>query len=252
MALIEAGFYALLLMCGALAIFSWIWAPLVYVNAIVLFAMLVLQVAAIPLNLNWSRNLYGRLLRRMSIFILFTVLIYAAHYYFGGLTRGGEEVRSFTDALYFSGTTWTTLGYGDITPNSAFRLATSIEALTGMLTISVFTAMVWLYCSDRLWPRSADNPAKLSLTVDPVLGGFREVETEETKRQQIERRQRIRLDPCKRCSQVPEIEKFYDIVGRLAPLPNFVVRCECGEFIRPSKNAYLAAVRWNRKCHRKL
>jgi Ion channel len=248
MALIEAAFYLLVLFSIALAVASR-WAPaLVYVNAIVLFAMLYLQIAAIPLNLNWSRNLYGRLLRRMFAFIVFTALVYATHYYFNGLTRSGEPVESFADALYFSFTTWTTLGYGDITASSALRLATSLEALTGMITIAVVTAMIWLYCQERLWRRSADSPQDaFTLRWEPVFGGFREIETDETARQREERRRKLRLNPCSRCRQTPTIEKFYDIIGRLAPLPNFVVICECGEHIRYSKNAYLAAHRWNRK-----
>lgn len=67
MALIEAAFYLLALCSIALALVSR-WSPaLVYVNAVVLFVMLYLQIAAIPLNLNWSRNLYGHLLRRMLL-----------------------------------------------------------------------------------------------------------------------------------------------------------------------------------------
>lgn len=156
-------------------------------------------------------------------------------------------MTSFADALYFSFTTWTTLGYGDIAAAPPMQLATSLEALTGMITIAVVTAMVWLYCQERLWPQSADAPQNLSLRLESVFGGFREIETEETLRQGEERRRKVKLHPCRSCGQVPTIEKFYDIVGRLAPLPNFVVSCPCGEHSRYSKNAYLAANRWNRK-----
>lgn len=40
---------------------------------------------------------------------------------------------SFSDAFYFSTTTITTLGYGDITPVGIFRLFVVIEVLMGLI-----------------------------------------------------------------------------------------------------------------------
>lgn len=247
MALLQVGFYLLAGIVILLALASRWLVYLAYVNAVLLLIMLYLQIASIPLSLNWSRNLYGPMLRRLFGFVLFTALIYAWHYYAAAMIHGGQVAISFTDALYFSFTTWTTLGYGDITTVPQLRLATSLEALTGLLTTAVLTSMVWLYCQERLWAQSADSRPGPPLRVEGVLGGFREIESEEVAREREERRRRLRLSRCSRCGGAPEIEKFYDIVGRLAPFPNFVVMCNCGEHTRYSKNAYLAAYRWNRR-----
>lgn len=247
MALIETSYYVLFVTSMALALASQWMIGLVYLNAIILFVMLYLQIAAIPLNLNWSRNLCGRLLRRMCGFVLFSVVIYATHYHFGGITRDGERVESFVEAVYFSFTTWTTLGYGDVTAVAPLRLATSLEALSGLLTTAVLTAFLWLYCSERLWSRSMDSPEERPLRLEGVLGGFREVESPEVAEETAERQRRLRLNPCRRCAAVPKTEKFYDIYGRLAPFANFVVMCSCGEHAKYSKNAYLAVHRWNRR-----
>lgn len=243
MALLEVGFYLLGATSVALVLASR-WTPfLVYANAAVLLVMLYVQIAAIPLNLNWSRNLYGHLLRRLFVFVFFTAGIYAGHYYVAQAVPG-----SYLDSLYFSFTTWTTLGYGDITVVPRLRLATSIEALTGLLTTAVLTSMVWLYCQERMWPKSADQREELTLQLDDTLGGFREVESEAVIRQKQDRQRRLRVHPCTSCGNLsPSIEKFFDIVGRLAPLPNFVVMCSCGEHSKYSKSAYLAVHRWNRQ-----
>ncbi len=46
---------------------------------------------------------------------------------------------SFTDAIYFSVITITTLGYGDITPNGTFmKLLVSIEAISGIAIFGIF------------------------------------------------------------------------------------------------------------------
>lgn len=247
MALLRVSFYLLGAIAVLLALASRWFVYLAYANAVILLVMLYLQIANIPLTLNWSRNLYGPLLRRLFGFVFFTALIYAAHYHGAGVIHHGQAVVSFADALYFSFTTWTTLGYGDMTTVPQLRLATSLEAVTGLLTAAVLTSMVWLYCQERLSRQSADERPKLSLRLDDALGGFREIESEEVARQREERSRRLRLTPCSRCGNMPEIEKFYDIVGRLAPFANFAVMCGCGEHTKYSKNAYLAAYRWNRK-----
>lgn len=53
------------------------------------------------------------------------------------------EIPNFETALYFSGSTYTTVGYGDITLTNAWRLLTSIEAMDGMLLLGWSTALLY-------------------------------------------------------------------------------------------------------------
>jgi hypothetical protein len=98
-------------------------------------------------------------------------VVYAIHYWKAGLLSADGVDTSFVSALYFSFTTWTTLGYGDFAASSELRLATSIEALTGLLTISVLTAVIWLHCQESLLPESIRernrkllNPEEVNMT----------------------------------------------------------------------------------------
>ena len=51
-------------------------------------------------------------------------------------------VLTFTDALYFSIVTYTTLGYGDITLNESWRLLASFQAAIGIIIFGWSTAIV--------------------------------------------------------------------------------------------------------------
>jgi voltage-gated potassium channel Kch len=52
--------------------------------------------------------------------------------------RGTPDSRGFSTMLYFSFTTLTTLGYGDIVPAAAFaRLVTSAESVIGQLFVAI-------------------------------------------------------------------------------------------------------------------
>ncbi len=53
------------------------------------------------------------------------------------------------DPIYFSYTTFTTLGYGDITPVGACRFISSAEAVTGYLLLGLLTAVFFRVLS--LW-----------------------------------------------------------------------------------------------------
>jgi len=49
-------------------------------------------------------------------------------------------------------TTWTTLGYGDLTVPASFRLLTSLEAITGSIATAVFISLLWLVIQESTVP----------------------------------------------------------------------------------------------------
>ncbi len=77
------------------------------------------------------------------------VWIFAFAYYhmhhgdnWGHLT--GAFNGSLTDAAYFSFTTYTTLGYGDIEPTGHLRFLAGIESLTGLVLITWTASFLYL------------------------------------------------------------------------------------------------------------
>jgi voltage-gated potassium channel len=61
----------------------------------------------------------------------------------GAINFAGGTAKGFHDFLYFSFVTLTTLGYGDVTPVSAFaKSATIIIAITGQLYLTILIAML--------------------------------------------------------------------------------------------------------------
>ena len=59
-------------------------------------------------------------------------------------------LNTFEEATYFSFVTFTTLGYGDITLDGAWRILSGIEALSGVLLIGWSTAMLFVVVQ-RTW-----------------------------------------------------------------------------------------------------
>jgi hypothetical protein len=249
MAFIEIYFYFFCIITAVLALASHWFPVLVYVTAVVLLIMLYLQIVSIPLQLNWSRDMYGGLLRRQFFYVIYSCVIYGVHFYFGGIVGPDRRPGSLLDAVYFSFTTWTTLGYGDFAAAPSLRLATSIEALTGVLTIAVLTATVWLYCQERLWPRSVDADAysDIKLRLDSSLGVWHELESDATRAADARRQAATTLRPCPLCGRSVYLDKYFDITGRMAPFAWFMAVCECGAHSRPRRNAFLAEREWNRR-----
>jgi Ion channel len=56
----------------------------------------------------------------------------------------GETEGSPLDLFYFSATTYTTLGYGDISPVGALRVTAAIESLTGLVLIGWSASFTYL------------------------------------------------------------------------------------------------------------
>ena len=53
-----------------------------------------------------------------------------------------DEFDSFAQALYFSGVTFATLGYGDVVLSSRWQLLSPLEAANGILMFGVSTAVM--------------------------------------------------------------------------------------------------------------
>ncbi len=96
---------------------------------------------------------YGEAPARVVLFSLLLILLSAVGYFFTGIQTGGEMlkyhsglsfgevVRLWLTCLYYSVVTFTTLGYGDITPVGVSRLFAAVEAFTGSFTIALFVVV---------------------------------------------------------------------------------------------------------------
>jgi hypothetical protein len=70
----------------------------------------------------------------------------------GGLT--GTADSSIVGCLYFSAETYTSLGFGDISPVGPIRLLAGVEALNGLLLIGWSASFTYI-SMERFW-RSTD------------------------------------------------------------------------------------------------
>ena len=83
------------------------------------------------------------------------IIIFAAAYYIlhpiGELGHlSGNYDGSFQDSIYYSFTTFTTLGFGDIVPFGQIRYLTGLESLTGLVLIT-WTASFLYFEMQRYW-----------------------------------------------------------------------------------------------------
>jgi hypothetical protein len=96
---------------------------------------------------------YGEAPLRVVGFSILLILLCAILYFFTGINYSGEQLqfysgmgiadglRLFFSCLYYSVVTFTTLGYGDITPLGLSRLIAAVEAFTGSFTIALFVVV---------------------------------------------------------------------------------------------------------------
>lgn len=87
---------------------------------------------------------------------LIQVLLYALVYYWmthsgqgwGGVN--GSGILDLSDAFYFSITSYTTLGIGDLFPQGPIRLVSGIEALNGLVMVT-WTASFTYVAMEKFW-----------------------------------------------------------------------------------------------------
>lgn len=65
-------------------------------------------------------------------------------------TIAGPNSGAYNDAFYFSITSYTTLGIGDIYPTGEVRLLSGLEALNGLVMVTWTASMTYLHM-ERFW-----------------------------------------------------------------------------------------------------
>lgn len=76
-------------------------------------------------------------------FMIVQILSFALLYKVGGLNPPANSLElTATDYVYFSAITWTTVGYGDITPTPSSRLITASEAISGYIYMGIFIGVL--------------------------------------------------------------------------------------------------------------
>jgi len=95
-------------------------------------------------------GVFGALLAHSIEIWLFAMMYYLLPWFenLGSLT--GDFDGSLLDSAYFSYTTYTTLGFGDIQPHGPIRLFVGLESLTGLLLIT-WTASFLYFEMQRYW-----------------------------------------------------------------------------------------------------
>ena len=97
-------------------------------------------------------GVFGALLAHTIEIWIFSVAYYYLPQIEGWGTITGEFDGSFMDCVYFSYTTFTTLGVGDIQPHGLIRHLVGIESLAGLLLIT-WTASFLYFEMQRYWDR---------------------------------------------------------------------------------------------------
>ncbi len=95
---------------------------------------------------------FGLLLAHSLQVWVFAIAFYWMHHASDWGLLVGNFTGSLLDCVYFSFSTFTTVGYGDVEPLGALRFLTGIEGLTGLVLISWSASFLFVEMQ-RYWPK---------------------------------------------------------------------------------------------------
>lgn len=126
------------------------------INALVVVIVVIIHYECL-LRLNdglprlklWSRfrivlGVFGALLAHALEVWCFALAYYLMASTNGWGTLSGNFDGTFMDCVYFSFTTYTTIGFGDIIPSGDLKYLTGLEALTGLVMITWTASFLFL------------------------------------------------------------------------------------------------------------
>ncbi len=95
-------------------------------------------------RLRIAFGVFGALAAHVIEVSLFAVSYYFMHHASGWGQLAGNFDGTLMDAIYFSFTTYTTLGFGDIEPLGTLRYLVGIEALVGLILITWTASFLYI------------------------------------------------------------------------------------------------------------
>jgi hypothetical protein len=110
----------------------------VLVHAVCLEGMIKLwRAISMEIKARWRVIAISLLVTGIFATHIIEIWVWAIFYFFV------EEIRTWESALYFSTSSFTTLGYGDLTLSEDWRLLGSIEGINGMILFGWSTAFIF-------------------------------------------------------------------------------------------------------------
>ena len=149
----EAIYYNLFLTGTYLVILlsAWFFAEYPFFAAFFILVASILYIRRLPFILAWPTIKAKHLLRDFILFVSSIVLAFALLFWSSGDLRDTiDQSLSFWDALYFSINTWTTFGGSEIVASPNLRWIASLEAIFGLFSLSLGTAVLWLWCERKI------------------------------------------------------------------------------------------------------
>jgi len=98
---------------------------------------------------KWNQHITTRrAILTLILSFLFLTLLHITHalvwaIWIEAIPKTAADFSSFGDAFYYSVVTFTTLGYGDITISSEWRMLSGFEAINGIMLIGWSTALMY-------------------------------------------------------------------------------------------------------------
>lgn len=118
-------------------------------------ALKLLNLALPPLPIPGRLRLLVLLIAVFAAHVLEMLMYAVAYHLLPGLADVGTlshgAAASLTSCLYFSAETFTSLGFGDVTPSGPLRLLAGMETLNGLLLVGWSASYIHL-AMERFWP----------------------------------------------------------------------------------------------------
>lgn len=110
----------------------------VVVHAVCLEFILKIALAVeLEIQAKWRSIYFSLTVLGVSLAHVLEIWLWAVLYYFL------DEIPTFEAALYFSTSSFTTVGFGDITLSEEWRLLSSLESVNGMILFGWSTAFIF-------------------------------------------------------------------------------------------------------------
>lgn len=158
-ALTRASAFLSFLMALITSFFAWPEVPAFFVVFGFYFSFYV-----VAQTIGESAGWHHQALKFYTLVLVVIITVFAIIYWRYDLIQNSKHIDvSFLTSIYFSVTTWTTLGYGDFSPVERLRHITSVQAILGYVSLGVLITLASGYINNMATNRKEvrEHNAKL-------------------------------------------------------------------------------------------